>query len=82
MLQNWIKFFTESNRWKHFLAGAVIGAVTLNPWDALVASGAAGAACEYKDKTWGGKWDWTDFACTLAGGLLGYGLRTLIALLW
>lgn len=78
-MANWL---LKSNRWKHLLCGAVIGAVCLCLWDALVAATAAAGACEYKDKTWGGKWDWTDFACTLAGGLLGYGLRTLIALLW
>lgn len=82
MLQNWLKFFTESNRWKHFLAGAVIGAVTLHPWDALVASGAAGAACEYKDMRNRGYFDPIDLLCTVAGGLCGYGIQQLCVWIW
>lgn len=82
MLQNWLKFFAESNRWKHFFAGAVIGAATTSPWDALVASGAAGTACEYKDMNNRGYFDLVDLACTVAGGLCGYGIQQLVVWLW
>lgn len=36
----------------------------------------AGLAAEYKDKAWGGKWDWYDIAAdalgTVAGALIHY----------
>ena len=33
---------------------------------------------EFKDRQWGGKWDWLDFAATLLGGLLGQAVQLLI----
>ena len=36
----------------------------------------AGLAAEYKDKAWGGKWDWYDLLAdalgTIAGGVVNY----------
>ena len=73
------EWLTASNRWKHLLCGAVIGAVCLCLWDALVASGCTGGAMEWKDKSWHGVWNWSDFGCTLAGGIIGHGLHALVA---
>lgn len=69
-LTNW---FLTSNRYKHFLYAIPVGA-TLT---ALTALGLAGGM-EYKDKLYGNKWDWLDFVCTVAGGLLGNAITWLI----
>lgn len=41
------------------------------------AIGCAGGM-EYKDKAWGGKWDWLDFAATCLGGLVGQVLQIIL----
>lgn len=72
MEKNW---FTESNRYKHFIGGAIIGLGA----DSIYCAGYAGigvaSALEFKDKSWGGTWDWLDWGCTVAGVALGYGVR-------
>ena len=40
-----------------------------------------GVALEYKDKAYGGKWDWIDFSLTVAPALVINGIKTLV-LLW
>lgn len=70
------KWFLESNRWKHFVGGAVLG-LTLT---ILCAVGCAGGM-EYKDVQYSGKWsswDWLDFGCTVVGGLLGQVIQAII----
>ena len=32
-------------------------------------------ALEFKDKAYSGKWDWIDWGCTVAGVIVGYGIR-------
>lgn len=66
-------WFLESNRWKHFVGGFILGLLLT----VLCALGCAGGM-EFKDMQWGGKWDWLDFGCTVAGGLLGQGVQILI----
>ena len=65
--------FTESNRWKHFLGGIAVGLV-------ITILGAIGIAIgmEFKDKQWGGKWDWWDLTFTVIGGIIGNLLLWLI----
>nr|DAR33807.1 MAG TPA: putative periplasmic lipoprotein [Bacteriophage sp.] len=36
---------------------------------------------EFKDKQWGGKWDWLDIAATLIGGLIGQVIQILVLIL-
>nr|DAZ09528.1 MAG TPA: hypothetical protein [Caudoviricetes sp.] len=36
---------------------------------------------EFKDKAWGGKWDWLDIAATLIGGTIGQAIQILILIL-
>lgn len=62
-LFNW---FTTSNRYKHFLYAIPIGAA----FTVLAALGAAGGM-EFKDHQYGNKFDWIDFLCTVAGGVVG-----------
>ena len=68
-------WLTESNREKHLLYAipcAFIGTI-------LFAAGLA-IGMEFKDKQWGGKWDWLDLTATLIGGIVGQSLQLL--LLW
>ena len=72
---NW---FTESNRWKHFVGGIAVGAGANDLYCAAYAGIGVAGALEFKDWQWGGKPDWVDFACTVAGVAVGYGLRVLV----
>lgn len=68
-----VQKFKESNRYKHFLGGAICGLF-------LTILGVIGFATgmELKDKLYGNSWDWWDFAFTLAGGILGNGIVLLV----
>ena len=63
MLMKWIK---ESYRMKHF-GYAIPCALVLT---ILFVAGLA-AGMEFKDRSYGGKWDWLDLLATLLGGLVG-----------
>ena len=64
---SWIK---ESNRPKHLLYAIPIGLV----FTILAVLGCA-FGMEFKDKQWGGKFDWLDIAATEIGGLIGQALQ-------
>lgn len=68
-----VKDFLESNRYKHFLVSAAGSLLT----GAGFAIG-ANLATEYKDKAYGNKWDWKDFAFGIAGGVVGQILQAAI----
>ncbi len=55
-MNQFINNFKESNRNKHFLYAIPIGLILT----ILCVIGVA-AGMEFKDKAWGGKWDWKDF---------------------
>lgn len=74
-LLDWIK---ESNRWKHALGGAAIGLIANTPYCAVLAGTGVASALELKDKMWGGKWDWVDWALTVSGVATGYTIRVMI----
>lgn len=67
---NWLK---ESNRQKHLLYSIPIGFLLT----ILCVIGIA-AGMEFKDKQWGGKWDWLDFLATLIGGFIGQILQIIL----
>lgn len=71
-----IKWLATSNRYKHLVGGLVLG-FTLS---ILCAIGCAGGM-EFKDMQWGGRWDWTDFLITIAGGLIGQALQIIAIIL-
>ena len=66
---NW---FLESNRWKHFVYAIPVGYV----FTILCVLGLA-TGMEFKDKLWGGKYDWIDWLATMLGGLIGQALQIL-----
>lgn len=67
---NIVKDFLTSNRYKHFLV-SIIGSYFTGIGFAI----GANLAAEYKDKSYGNKWDWKDFAFGVAGGIIGEALR-------
>ena len=67
-LREWL---SESNRWKHLVGGMVIGCFANGWYCAMYAGAGVAAALELKDRLWGGKWDWIDFALTTVGAAVG-----------
>ena len=67
-----MSWFTESNRWKHFVYAIPVGYV----FTILCVLGLA-TGMEFKDKLWGGKYDWIDRLATMLGGLIGQALQIL-----
>lgn len=72
MNKNW---FIESNRFKHFIYGILIGLGADDWYCAAYAGAGVAGALELKDKLWGGEWDWIDWGCTVVGVIVGYGIR-------
>ena len=73
-----MSWFTESNRWKHFVLGMPEGLISI--WLAIgVGTGMEVKDCHH-DPVNNGKpiwkwdfknWDWLDWGCTAVGGLIG-----------
>lgn len=72
---NWLM---SSNRYKHLLGGAIIGAGASSVYCAAYSGILVAASLEYKDRAWGGKWDFIDFGVTILGVIVGYLIRLLI----
>jgi len=67
-----MSWITESHHMEHFKYAIPIGyAFTI-----LCVLGVA-TGMEFKDKQWGGKWDWIDWLFTMAGGMIGQALQIL-----
>lgn len=68
-----IEWFKQSNRWKHLLYGFLVSIIAGFAFTIGCAAG-----MEFKDRAWGGKWDWIDFGLTVAGAWFGLMLRIVI----
>ncbi len=66
-----LRWLKNSNRYKHVVGGMLIGLCADGTYCALYAGTGVGAALELKDRMWGGKWDWIDLGCTVAGAIVG-----------
>jgi len=73
-----LKWIRESNRWKHLVGGLLIGLGADDDYCAAYAGLGVASALELKDKLWGGKWDWLDFALTVGGVIVGRLTRRMI----
>ena len=73
----WLK---ESDRYKHLGGGIILGIGAESLFCAAYTSVGVASALEYKDKAWGGEWDWIDWSLTIAGAFIGLGVRALIGL--
>lgn len=71
-----MKWIKESNRDKHLLYAIPCGLLGT----ILFAAGLA-IGMEFKDKQWGGKFDYLDLLATLIGGLIGQTIQILILIL-
>ena len=71
-----MSWITKSNRLKHFIFAIPIGFFFTELCVLGVASG-----MEFKDKSWGGKWDWLDWLATMLGGLVGQLLALVLVYL-
>lgn len=71
-----MSWITESNRQKHLLYAIPIGFV----FTILAVLGCA-FGMEFRDKLWGGKFDWLDIAATMIGGAIGQILQILLLFL-
>lgn len=63
-------FLKESNHYKHLIGGFVVGMFGVNPWTSFYAGIIAASCLEFKDAAYGNKWDWTDWAMTIASALV------------
>ena len=63
-------WFKESNRDKHFLYAIPCGLIGTELFVAGIATG-----MEFKDKSYGNKWDWIDWLMTITGGLIGQAIQ-------
>ena len=73
-----INWLLQSNRLKHIGGGVIIGFCADDDYCAAYAGIGVAAALELKDRLWGGKWDWIDFALTVAGVVVGRLIRIAI----
>jgi hypothetical protein len=68
-----MKWMFESNRMKHFIYAIPCGLFLTILFVAGLAAG-----MEFKDRAWGGKWDWLDLGSTMMGGVIGQILQVII----
>lgn len=74
-----MSWITDSHRWQHLMGGIVIGLLSIGCWyTALLAGVGIASALEFKDKSWGGRWDWIDWIMTIAGVAVGFGISFTI----
>ena len=69
-------WLNESNRMKHFLYAIPCGVLLT-----ILFVGGLAAGMEFKDKQYGGKWDWLDLLATVLGGLIGQAIQIGVILL-
>lgn len=67
---SWLK---ESNRIKHLLYAIPIGFILT-----ILAVIGCAFGMEFKDKQYGGKFDWLDISATMIGGLIGQILQLIL----
>jgi hypothetical protein len=67
-IKEWLK---ASNRGKHLIGGFLIGMGAYSVYCAAYAGIGVASALEFKDKCWGGDWDWIDWLMTVVGTIIG-----------
>lgn len=75
---NIIDWFKASNRYKHLGLGFLVGCGADSWYCAAYVGAGVSGALEFKDKTYGNKWDWIDFILTFVGVMAGYTTRFFI----
>lgn len=65
---SWLK---ESHRLQHIVGGLAIGLLSDSNYCATLSGLGVASSLELKDKLWGGKWDWVDWALVVGGVIVG-----------
>lgn len=71
-----MKWILESNRLEHFF-----GAIPIGLFFTILCVLSIATGMEFKDRQWGGKWDWLDWTATMLGGLVGQAIMIVLLLL-
>ena len=71
-----MKWLKESNRQKHLLYAIPIGFLCT-----ILAVLGCAFGMEFKDKQYGGEFDWLDIAATMIGGAIGQILQVILIML-
>ena len=71
-----MKWLKESNRQKHLLYAIPIGFLCT-----ILAVLGCAFGMEFKDKQYGGEFDWLDIAATVIGGAIGQILQVILIML-
>lgn len=72
-----IEWLKDSHRYQHLIGGFIVGLGSTDVYCAAYTGVGVAGALEFKDKSYGGKWDWIDFGLTVLGVAAGFGVRTL-----
>lgn len=68
----------QSNHLRHLAGGYAIGVCSDSAYCGMYAGVIAASSLEFKDKSWGGEWDWIDWGLTVLGAALGSVTKLLI----
>ena len=77
-MENIISWLKESHRLQHVVGGLAIGLLSDSNYCATLSGLGVASSLELKDKLWGGKWDWVDWALTIGGVIVGRLIRILL----
>lgn len=77
-MENIISWLKESHRLQHVVGGLAIGLLSDSNYCATISGLVVASSLELKDKLWGGKWDWVDWALTIGGVIVGRLIRILV----
>lgn len=77
-MENIISWLKESHRLQHVVGGLAIGLLSDSNYCATLSGLLVASSLELKDKLWGGKWDWVDWALTIGGVIVGRLIRILV----
>lgn len=69
-MNKFFSFFAASNRYKHLIGGFIVAAPAGSFYAAIYAAAIAASCLELKDRLYGNRWDWTDWLCTVLGGII------------
>lgn len=69
-------FFAASNRYRHFIGGFIVATLAGSFYAAIYAAAVAASCLELKDRLYGNLWDWTDWLCTVLGGIIQHSCFT------
>lgn len=70
-LTQFLEFMKENGNWKLTLLGFLASLGGHGFWGALWVALVAACCLEYKDKSYGNVWSWTDWSLVASGGLIG-----------